>query len=96
MNTNDSRPASLAAAHGSVTVDDLIAELEVRGLGWSLDNTGRLIEARVWDWPNVVGRYRPNTVEPLAKMLAEAMYQVDWTRYPAKSLNAALSEAADK
>jgi len=30
------------------TVDDIIADLEARGLGWSLDHTGRLIEARVW------------------------------------------------
>ena len=68
------------------TVDDLIAELEARGLGWSLDNTGRLIEARVWDWPHVVGRYRPHDIEPLAKMLSEAMRQVDLTRYPVKGL----------
>lgn len=65
-----------------VSVDDLIKDLESRGLGWSLDNTGRLIEARVWDWPYVIGRYRPYNVEPLAKMLSEAMYQVDWTKYP--------------
>lgn len=62
----------------SETVDALIADLEARGLGRSLDNTGRLIEARVWDWPYVIGRYRPNATEPLAK----AMRQVDWTRYP--------------
>lgn len=79
--------ASSRAAHGSATVDALIADLESRGLGWSLDNTGRLIEARVWDWPYVIGRYRPNATEPLAKMLAEAMCQVDWTRYPVKSPN---------
>lgn len=64
------------------TVDMLIADLEARGLGWSLDHTGGLVEARVWDWPNVIGRYRPNTVEPLVEMLAAAMYQVDWTQYP--------------
>jgi len=67
-----------------VTADDMIADLESRGLGWSLDNTGRLIEARVWDWPNVIARYRPATVEPLAKMLAAACYDVDWTAYPVK------------
>lgn len=66
----------------SATVDELVQALEARGLGWSLDNTGRLVEARVWDWPNVIGRYRPDAVEPLAKMLAKAMYQVDWSRYP--------------
>ncbi len=64
------------------TPDDLIQILESRGLGWSLDHTGNLIEARVWDWPNVIGRYRPNTVIPLAEMLAKAMYEVDWTKYP--------------
>ena len=66
------------------TADDIIADLESRGLGWSLDNTGRLIEARVWDWPYVIGRYRPDKVEPLAKMLATACYDVDWTKYPVK------------
>lgn len=87
VNCNKSVGAGFAGAHGSATVDALIADLEARGLGWSLDNTGRLIEARVWDWPYVIGRYRPNATEPLAKMLSEAMYQVDWTRYPVKSPN---------
>ena len=66
------------------TADDIIADLESRGLGWSLDNTGRLIEARVWEWPYVIGRYRPAKTEPLAKMLATACYEVDWTKYPVK------------
>lgn len=85
--TTDSEGARSTACGGSATVDTLISDLESRGLGWSLDNTGRLIEARVWDWPYVIGRYRPNATEPLAKMLSEAMYQVDWTRYPVKSPN---------
>jgi hypothetical protein len=55
------------------SADGLICWLEKRGYGWSLDHTGRLIEARIWDWPNVIGRYRPNTVEPLADMLRGAM-----------------------
>ena len=67
------------------TVDDIIADLESRGLGWSLENTGPLIEARVWDWPHVIGRYCPATVEPLAKMLAAACYDVSWTNYPVKA-----------
>ena len=67
------------------TVDDIVADLKSRGLGWSLDHTGRLIEALVWDWPHVIGRYRPATVEPLAKMLAAAAFQVDWTKYPVKA-----------
>ena len=57
----------------NATADELIAGLEEAGLGWSLDHTGRLIEARVWDWPDVIGRYRPNAVEPLATMLRGAI-----------------------
>jgi hypothetical protein len=53
--------------------DELIQWLEARGFGWSLDHTGHLIEARIWDWPIVVGRYRPTKVEPLANMLRGAM-----------------------
>ena len=58
-----------------VTVDDIIALLEARKLGWSLDHTGCMIEARIWNWPTVVGRYRPTKVEPLAHMLLEAAKQ---------------------
>jgi len=54
-------------------IDDLIDELERLDLGWSLDHTGRMVEARVWDWPVVIGRYRPDEVEPLEKMLLMAM-----------------------
>jgi hypothetical protein len=55
------------------SADGLICWLEKRGYGWSLDHTGRMIEARIWDWPVVIGRYRPNAVEPLADMLRGAM-----------------------
>ena len=79
---------TLANSQETDYVDRLIGELEDRGLGWSLDNTGRLIEARVWDWPSVIGRYRPNTVEPLHEMLAKAMMQVEWTKYPKKNQKA--------
>jgi hypothetical protein len=65
------------------TADDIIADLEARGLGWSLDHTGTIIEVRVCGC-TVIGRYRPATVEPLAKMLAAAAFEVDWTKYPVK------------
>jgi hypothetical protein len=56
------------------SADELIGWLEKRGYGWSLVNqTGRLIEVRVWDWPFVAGRYRSATIEPLADMLREAI-----------------------
>ena len=55
------------------TADQIIESLEASGLGWSLDHCGTLIEARIWKWPHVVGRYRPEQVEPLAKMLGEAI-----------------------
>jgi hypothetical protein len=65
------------------TVDDIIADLESRGLGWSIEHIGRLIEVRVWGC-TVIARYRPAKVEPLAKMLAAACFDVDWTKYPVK------------
>jgi hypothetical protein len=55
------------------TIDELVSTLEGAGLGWDIGNTGRLIEARVWRWPHVIGRYRPNSMEPVADMLAKAM-----------------------
>jgi len=67
------------------TIDEIIADLESRGLGWSLDHAGRFIEARVWDWPRVISHYSPRAVEPLAKMLAAACCEVDWTKYPVKA-----------
>ena len=38
------------------TADDIIADLESRGLCWSLDHTGTLVEARVWAWPHGISR----------------------------------------
>ena len=57
----------------AMTADEIIEKLEAKGLGWSLDHTGNMIEASVWDWPEVIGRYRPRKVEPLADMLMGAI-----------------------
>ena len=59
-----------------MSADELIQWLEARGFGWSLDHTGHMIEARIWVWPNVAGRYRPAKVEPLADMLRGAMKEM--------------------
>lgn len=58
-----------------VTADAIIAKLEAAGLDWSLDHCGCLIEARIWRWPDVIGRYRPAKTEPLADMLMAALKQ---------------------
>jgi hypothetical protein len=63
-------------AHES-EADAIIAELEVKGLGWDVGNVGRMIETRIWQWPNVVGRYRPARVEPLAVMLRGAIADME-------------------
>ena len=68
----------------AVTADDIIGDLESCGLGWKLDRTGCTIEAIVRGWPTVIARYEPDTAEPLAKMLAKAAFDVDWTKYPVK------------
>ena len=67
------------------SADDIIADLESRGLVWKLDRTGCTIEASVRGWPTVIARYEPDTVEPLAKMLATAAFDVDWTKYPVRN-----------
>ena len=59
------------------TADEIIAELEAQRLGWSLDHTGNLIEARIWRWPHVIGRYRPHKTEPLADMLRAAIADME-------------------
>ena len=62
--------------------DTIIAGLEQRKLGWSLDHTGSMIEARIWEWPYVIGRHRNFTgaPEPLADMLRKALERVEATK----------------
>jgi hypothetical protein len=55
-----------------LSADALIEALEKEGLCFSLDHTARLYEVRIWKWPNVVGRYRPEKQEPLLHMLQQA------------------------
>lgn len=79
--------AEILDALRDASADELIQWLEARGFGWSLDHTGNLIEARVWDWPFVVGSYLPAKVEPLADMLRGAMRTMElrWlSKTPAK------------
>lgn len=59
-----------------LTADEIIQVLEGAGYGWSLDHTGHMVEARIWNWPWVVGRYRPGQVEPLADMLRAAISNI--------------------
>jgi hypothetical protein len=71
--THEALKTALEAAPSCATADDLIQVLERIELGWSLDSNGRLIEARIWQWPSVVGRYRPDVVEPLRTMHIKAL-----------------------
>jgi hypothetical protein len=57
----------------AVTPDYMVGKIENLRLGWSLDHTGNLIEARIWAWPTVIGRHRPQTLQPLAQMLWAAL-----------------------
>jgi len=76
MEIPDARPA--------VSVDDLIQDLESRGLGWSICHAENRMEAQVYLGPYVIERYRFDTVLPLAQMLAKVMYEVNWTNHPKK------------
>jgi hypothetical protein len=73
MNNNPTKEELIAVMKVNAGADELVSGLEGLNLGWSLDSTGRLIEARVWNWPYVIGRYRPDSVEPLAMMLRGAI-----------------------
>jgi hypothetical protein len=57
----------------NATAEQIIAELEADGYGWDISHTGRLRECRVWKWPVVVGRHRPDKAESLADMLRGAL-----------------------
>lgn len=70
----------------TITLEELIDILEERGLGWSIQHLNKEVQARVYDTNDqCISRYvAHNKFESLASMLAEAMYQVDWTLYPEK------------
>lgn len=70
----------------TTTLEELIDILEERGLGWSIQHINKEVQARVYDSNDqCITRYvAHNKFEGLASMLAEAMYQVDWTLYPEK------------
>ena len=70
----------------TITLEELIDILEERSLGWSIQHLNKEVQARVYDTNDqCISRYvAHNKFESLAFMLAEAMYQVDWTLYPEK------------
>lgn len=55
------------------TCDEIIEELEKHGLGWDVGKCCRLVEARIWDWPFVICRYRPIERMTVAEMLMKAI-----------------------
>lgn len=64
------------------TADEIIADLESRGLGWDVCNTGRLIKCRIWKWPDMIARYQPGATEPLAHMLTHCLAKFDIRDFP--------------
>lgn len=69
-------PHEVFAIESADNADTIIEILDRKGLGWSLDHTGNLREARIWDWPSVIGRYRPHDPMPLAEMLRRAIKEM--------------------
>jgi len=70
-----------------MTLDELIADIELRGLGWDVGQSSPMFyEARIWDWPYVIGRHNHNFKEPTTplQMLEKALAQIDPTKYPKK------------
>lgn len=58
-----------------LTAGQLIERLESKGYGWDINHTisNGFKECRIWIWPEVVGRFTPKAIVPLADMLAGAM-----------------------
>ena len=54
-------------------MEEIVQWLESKGYGWSFEHTGYLYEARIWDWPNVIGRYRPDDFIGLEDMAIKAL-----------------------
>ena len=54
-------------------IGELIEIIEQEGYHWDVANTSGLREARIWDWPNVKGRYRTNENESPFLMLSKAL-----------------------
>jgi len=70
-----------------MTLDELIADIESRGLGWDVGQSSPMFyEARIWDWPYVIGRHDHDFQEPITPllMLEKAFAQVDLTTYQKK------------
>ena len=63
----------------TMSADQIIFVLEGAGLQWDIGHTGGNLEARVWDWPNVIGRYRPTELIPIGDMLWKACENANLT-----------------
>ena len=63
-------------------VDGLIECLEERGLGFAVYRLCHYREAQIWSFGRIISKFSSDKAMPLAEMLAKAMYEVDWTKYP--------------
>ncbi len=55
-------------------IEGLITHIESLGYSWDVGMVGTgMYEARIWDWPNVIGRYRTTERKSAVDMLIEAM-----------------------
>jgi hypothetical protein len=50
--------------------------LEENDFDISIDKIPRLTEIRIWDWPHVVSRYRPEKKEPITHSVIRAMEKI--------------------
>lgn len=53
-------------------MNNLTKYLESKGYQWDVGYTGINREARVWKWPEVIGRYRADEHESPTEMLVKA------------------------
>lgn len=69
-----------------MNIDEIIADLESRGLGWDIGHTARLREIRIWNWPDVISRKFFKEGDSLLKVFQSAIAQISLEKYPKRNL----------
>ena len=62
-------------------IDSLVAKIETKGFRWDVGMIGpNMYEARIWDWPEVIGRVRAHRRCGIYQMLLDAWKDANRTK----------------
>ena len=69
------------------SLEDLIDYIESEGWGWDVGVlSGYGYEARIWDWPNVIGRFRSDKRLTVRQMIENAIEDINNERKAAQEI----------